>query len=186
MGLLDESGKFERGLDTDRIREGEDGWEFVLSWADETQIGQDIVLTEIDVENLIRAKAAMYAGFQCLMEGVGLTVHDLERVIIAGGFGRHINLERAITIGLFPELDLGKYTFIGNSSLTGARLACLSNALRHEVGRIESMMTNFELSEVPAYYDYYVAAQFLPHTSKELFPEVTGRVAQTRQLIRSR
>jgi uncharacterized 2Fe-2S/4Fe-4S cluster protein (DUF4445 family) len=185
MGVINEIGKFEQNLDTNRVREGDDGWEFVLSWAEETQIDQDIVLTEIDIENLIRAKAAMYAGFQCLMEGVGLTVHELERVIIAGGFGKYINLEKAVTIGLFPEMDLDKFSFIGNSSLTGSRLACLSKALRRDVGRIESMMTNFELSEVSSYMDYYVAAQFLPHTNQEFFPEVVGRVAQTRGLVRA-
>ena len=183
MGVIDERGKFDQSLSTDRVRAGESGWEYVLSWADENQVGRDIVLTEVDIDNLIRAKAAMYAGYQCLLEGVGLSMEDIDRVIIAGGFGKYINLEKAITIGLLPEVDLDKVTFIGNGSLIGARLICLSNELRLDVMDIVAKMTSFELSEVPSYMDYYVAAQFLPHTSRELFPLVTERVSQTRQLV---
>ena len=185
MGLINERGKFERNLPTDRIREGDDGWEFVLSWAPENQVGRDIVITEIDIDNLIRAKAAMYAGYQVLLESVGLEIENLDRVIIAGGFGRYINLEKSITIGLLPELDLDKFTFIGNGSLHGARLACLSNTLRGDVSRMESMMTNFELSETPSYMDYYISCQFLPHTNRELFPGVIKRITETRELIKT-
>lgn len=184
MGVINEQGKYERNLPTDRIREGEDGWEYVLSWAAENEIGRDIALTEIDIDNLMRAKAAMYAGYQTLLEGVGLEMGSIERVIIAGGFGRYINLEKSITVGLLPELDLDKFSFIGNGSLAGARLACLSNDLRYEVRDIENKMTNFELSEVPTYMDYYVACQFLPHTKREFFPEVLDRVTQTRRLVK--
>ena len=184
MGVIDERGKYERTLDHPRIREGEDGWEYVLSWADENQVGRDIVLTEVDIDNLIRAKAAMYAGYQTLLESVGLTIHELDRVIIAGGFGRYINLEKAIMVGLLPEMDLDKFTFIGNGSLIGARLALLSNSLRYDVGGMESMITNFELSEVPQYMDYYVGCQFLPHTKQEFFPQTLERVAQTRKLAK--
>ncbi|MBU2550163.1 MAG: DUF4445 domain-containing protein [Proteobacteria bacterium] len=183
MGVIDETGRFERNLATDRVREGEDGWEYVLSRAEETQIGRDIVLTEVDIDNLMRAKAAMYAGYQTLLEGVGLNMKSLERVVIAGGFGRHINLEKSVMIGLLPELPLEKFIYVGNASLIGARLASLSNTLRRECMDILAKMTGFELSEVPAYMDYYVASQFLPHTRRECFPGVLERVGQTRRLI---
>lgn len=186
MGVIDERGKFERDLKTDRIREGEDGWEYVLSWADETQVGRDIVLTEVDIDNFMRAKAAMYAGYQTLLEGVGLTIQNLDRVIIAGGFGRYVNLEKAIMIGLLPELPLERFTFIGNGSLIGSRLASLSNYLRYEVMDILAKMTNFELSEVPNYMEYYVSCQFLPHTKREYFPGVLQRIQQNRQLVQLR
>ena len=182
MGIIDERGKFERNFSTPRIREGEDGWEYVLSWADENQVGRDIVITEVDIDNLIRAKAAMYAGYITLLEGVGLSIENLDRVIIAGGFGRFINLEKSITIGLLPEMDLDKFTFIGNGSLIGARLACLSNSLRFDVGKMENRMTNFELSEVPSYMDSYISSQFLPHTKREYFHDTIERVSQFRQL----
>jgi len=184
MGVLEANGKYARDLDTDRIRSGDDGYEYVLSWADETEIGQDIVLTEVDIDNLIRAKGAMYAGYLTLLEEVGLTINDLERVIIAGGFGRYINLEKAIMIGLLPEMELDKFTFIGNGSLLGAKLNSLSNHLRYEVKDVVAKITNFELSEVSNYMGQYVAAQFLPHTNRDYFPEAMARVDETRGLLR--
>jgi uncharacterized 2Fe-2S/4Fe-4S cluster protein (DUF4445 family) len=182
---LEANGKYNRDLDTNRVRSaGDDGYEYVLSWADETEIDQDIVLTEVDIDNFIRAKGAMYAGYMTLLEEVGLTISDLERVIIAGGFGRYINLEKAIITGLLPEMDLDKFTFIGNGSLLGAKLNSLSNHLRQEVKEIVSKITNFELSEVPTYMGQYVAAQFLPHTDQDSFANVMARVAETRGLVR--
>lgn len=112
-----------------------------------------------------------------------MSLEDLDRVIIAGGFGRYINLEKAITIGLLPELPLEKFTFVGNGSLLGARMISLSNPMRADVGDIVSKMTNFELSEVPTYMDYYMGSLFLPHTEQRYFPQVTGRVSQMHQLL---
>jgi len=182
-GLINERGKFNPDLKTDRLREGESGLEYVLVWAEDTQIGRDIYLTEVDIDNLLRAKGAMFAGYVTLLEGVGLSMEDLDRVIIAGGFGRYVNLEKAITIGLFPELPLNKFTFVGNGSLLGARMISLSNPMRADVGDIVSKMTNFELSEVPTYMDYYMGSLFLPHTEQRYFPEVTGRVSKMHQLL---
>ena len=182
-GIINERGKFNPDLETDRLREGESGLEYVLVWADDTRIGRDIYLTEVDIDNLLRAKGAMFAGYLTLLEGVGLSLEDLDRVIIAGGFGRYINLEKAITIGLLPELPLEKFTFVGNGSLLGARMISLSNPMRADVGDIVSKMTNFELSEVPTYMDYYMGSLFLPHTEQRYFPQVTGRVSQMHQLL---
>lgn len=185
MGVLEANGRYNRNLSTKRLREGEDGYEYVLSWAEETEIGRDIVLTEVDVDNFIRAKGAMYAGYLTLLEAVGLSIQDLERVIIAGGFGRFVHLEKAIMIGLLPEMDLDRFTFIGNGSLLGAKLNCLSNNLRQDVTQVVNQITNFELSEVPSYMGHYVAAQFLPHTTREYFPGVMARLAETRRLLES-
>ncbi len=102
--MISQNGKFQTDLPTKRVREGSDGYEYVLAWAPETQIGKDIVITEVDIDNLMRAKAAMYAGCQTLVKSVGMTCHDIEQVIIAGAFGSNINIEKAITIGLLPDL----------------------------------------------------------------------------------
>ena len=72
--------------------------------ASESGINQDIVLTEVDLDNILRAKAAMFSGYTCLLDKIGLKVEDLDRVIIAGAFGSFINLEHAITIGLLPDI----------------------------------------------------------------------------------
>ena len=182
--LIDERGRFKLEHKSDRLRQGEDGPEYVLAWADNTQIGRDITLTEPDVDNLLRAKGAMYAAYMTLLEGVGMTIHDLERVILAGGFGQSINIERAQIIGLLPELDIERFTFVGNGSLLGCRLVALSNPLRSEVGEIVDKMTNFELSVAPGYMDNYTASLFLPHTNCSNFPLVCSRLEAAKAAVR--
>ncbi len=139
----------------------------------------------MDIDNLLRAKGAMYAAYMTLLEGVGLTIQDLERVILAGGFGQSINLERAIMIGLLPELPLERFTFVGNGSLLGARLVAMSNQLRTEVGEIVDKMTNFELSVAPGYMGNYTGSQFFPHTeAKQLFPRTWEHIRQARLALK--
>jgi uncharacterized 2Fe-2S/4Fe-4S cluster protein (DUF4445 family) len=177
MGVIDNSGKYNRDLDTPRIRKRNDVWEYVLAWEEtESGVERDVVLTEIDIENLIRAKGAIYSGCQTLLEEVGLTLADLDQVYLAGGFGSYVDLAKAMTIGLLPEMDPGKITFIGNGSLMGARMSALTNQVRRHVTEVTQKMTNFELSETPSYMDHYVSALFLPHTNMELFPQLKARL----------
>ncbi|QJA06626.1 DUF4445 domain-containing protein [Thermosulfurimonas marina] len=175
-GLIDRSGKFRRDLDHPRVREGRDGWEYVLVWAEDSATGEDIVFTEADIDNLIRAKGAMFAGYQTLLESVGLSVEAVERVILAGNFGSYLDLEQAITIGLLPDLPRDRFFFVGNSSLLGARLMALSRQMREKAAEVARMMTHFELSAHPGYMDYYMSALFLPHTNIELFPSVKEKL----------
>lgn len=182
MGVIDNLGKFNRDLKTPRIRQEDGIYEYVLAWADETQIGRDIALTEPDVDNLIRAKGAMYSGCQTLLESVGLTMNDLDHIILAGGFGSYIDLDKAMVIGLLPEIDPDKVTFVGNGSLMGAKMSCLTNSIRKDVVKVTMMMTNFELSETPSYMDNYVAALFLPHTDMNLFPKLSERLKARQEL----
>lgn len=168
-GLIEQNGKFRRDLPTKRLREGGSGWEYVISYAGETQIMRDIVITEPDMDNLIRAKAAMYGGCKVLLEGAGMTFGNLDRVIVAGGFGHYISLEKAQAIGLLPELPFDRFLFIGNGSLLGARLVSLSRGFMNEAERVAAMMTNIELSNNKNFMDEYVAAMFLPHTNESEF-----------------
>ncbi len=177
-GVIGQNGKFNRDLPTKRIRQGTDGYEYVLSWAPETQIGKDIVITEVDIDNLMRAKAAMYAGCQTLTKSVGISCSGLEQVIIAGAFGSNINIEKAITIGLLPDLPVDRFLFIGNGSLLGARLTSFSTDLLDDARRVAQMMTNLELSENVDFMHNYVAALFLPHTNAKEFPTVSKRLAK--------
>ncbi len=174
-GVLDQRGRFIRNREHPRLREGRSGMEYVIVWAEESGIEQDIVLTEVDVDNFIRAKGAIYAGIQTLLTEVGLTVTDLEQVILAGGFGSYIDLDSAVTVGLLPEMEIGKMMYVGNGSLMGCRMSELSNHIRRDVVAAIQRMTGFELSEVPAYRDQYVASLFLPHTDTTLFPETERR-----------
>ena len=177
-GVIGANGKFNTDLPTRRVRQGGDGYEYVLSWAPETQIGKDIVITEVDIDNLIRAKAALYAGYQTLIKSVGLTLADLEQVIIAGAFGSHVNIENSVTIGLFPDIPRDRFVFIGNGSLLGARLASFSTDLMDDARRVARMMTNFELSENVDFMNNYVAALFLPHTDATKFPTVSKKLTK--------
>ena len=185
MGILDNQGKFNRDLKTERIRETDGVWEYVVAWEKDTQIDRDIVMTEIDIENLIRAKGAIYSGYQTLLDEVGMDVQMLEHIILAGGFGSYVDLEKAMTIGLLPEMDPGRITFIGNSSLMGARMSALSNHIRMDVGEVTKKMTNFELSETASYMDHYVAALFLPHTDMNKFPKLKSRLEERRSIEKS-
>ncbi len=176
-GVIDQSGKYRRDLKHPRIREGRDGYEYVLVWGKDSATGEDIVFTEADIDNLIRAKGAMFAGYQTLLESVGLEINMVERVILAGNFGSFLDLEQAITIGLLPDLPRERFYFIGNASLLGARLAAFSAEAVKEMERVANMMTHFELSAHPGYMDYYVSALFLPHTNIDLFPTVKELLA---------
>ncbi|MGB6012274.1 MAG: ASKHA domain-containing protein, partial [Desulfobacterales bacterium] len=117
LGVIDNRGKFNRDLDTPRIRETEGIFEYVLAWKDETEIGRDVALTEPDLDNLIRAKGALYSGCITLLEEVGLSMKDIDRIYLAGGFGSYVDLEKAMVIGLLPEIDPDRIRFIGNGSL---------------------------------------------------------------------
>ncbi len=148
----------------------------MLAWADQTASGEDLTVSEVDIENLMRAKAAMFAGYLTLIDSVGLKLQDMEQVILAGAFGSFINMENAIAIGLMPDLPRERFQFVGNASLLGATLLAFSRDLLEEERRVADMMTNFELSETPGFMDQYIAALFLPHTQEELFPTVTERL----------
>ena len=175
MGVIDNRGKFNRDLDTPRIRNNNGIIEYVLAWKEETQIGRDISLSEPDLDNFIRAKGAIFSGCMTLLEEVGLGILDIEMIYLSGGFGSYVDLEKAMVIGLLPEIDPGKVKFIGNGSLMGAKMSSLTNRIRKDVVDVTKRMTNFELSETPSYMDNYVAALFLPHTNMNLFPKLKAR-----------
>ena len=172
VGLIDKAGKFRKDIKHLRIREGEDGWEYVIVWKENSGTGRDIVFTEADIENIIRAKGAMFAGCQILLESIGLTFEDIERIYLAGTFGNYIDLEEAITIGLLPDLPRERFFFLGNTSLEGAKLALLYKDTLLKMEKVVNMMINIELSVYPKYMEYYVGTLFLPHTNENLFPSV--------------
>ena len=184
MGIIDHQGKFNRDLDTPRIREVEGIWEYVLAWKDETQIDRDIIISEIDIENFIRAKAAIYSACMTLLTEVGMGIQDIEHIILAGGFGSYVDLAKAMTIGLLPEIDPDRVIFVGNGSLMGAKMSALTNRIRRDVVEVTRKMTNFELSETTSYMDNYVAALFLPHTDLNQFPELKRRLEMRNAMMK--
>lgn len=181
LGVLDNRGKFNRNLDTDRIREKDDVYEYVLAWADVSGTDRDIVINEIDIDNLLRAKGAIYSGCLTLLAEVGLSIENIDRIILAGGFGSYVDLEKSMTIGLLPEIDAEKVIFVGNGSLMGARMSALTNRIRRDVTRTIKRITNFELSETQSFMDNYIAALFLPHTELNHFPKLKSRLDERRK-----
>jgi uncharacterized 2Fe-2S/4Fe-4S cluster protein (DUF4445 family) len=181
--VIDRNGKFERDISSDRIRKGQFGHEYVLAWAEDSGTSDDIVINEVDIENLIRAKGALFAGCLTLLENLNFSFDDLDRVIIAGAFGRYINLEKGKQIGLFPDIRAEKFHFVGNGSLLGSRLVCLSRGMFSEVERIAKMMTNVELSGNQSFMDKYMGALFLPHTDSRFFPHVSEALEANYQMI---
>ena len=172
-GIIDRRGKFIHSKQHKRIRMGTDGWEYVIAWSHDTMIGEDIVITEIDLDNLIRAKGAMFAGYQTLLESVGIGFADLDRIILAGNFGAHIDLERAIAIGLLPDIDRDRFHYLGNASMLGCQISLTDHSRFRERTEVRQIMTNLELSDNQNFMNYYMAALFLPHTDNRLFPSLS-------------
>ncbi|MGD8732263.1 MAG: ASKHA domain-containing protein, partial [Anaerolineales bacterium] len=171
-GVIDRGGNVKLDLNTARVRQGEHGPEYVLAWGNETKHGRDIVLTKVDVDNLLRAKAAIYAGYKVLADSVGVDLSDVQQVLIGGAFGKYINVENAIKIGLLPDLPWDRFHFLGNTSVQGAYMALLSTEARALVRSAAERMTYVELSADNTFYDAFTAALFLPHTEINRFPSV--------------
>jgi uncharacterized 2Fe-2S/4Fe-4S cluster protein (DUF4445 family) len=171
-GVIDKSGKVNISLNTPRVRQGDHGSEFVVVWGSDTESGEDIVVTNVDIDNLLRAKAAIYAGFTVLADGVGFSMEMIERVLIGGSFGKYINVEKAVQIGLLPDMPWENFDFLGNTSVKGAYLALIDHNLRQKVTEIAAKMTYVELSADNKFYDAFMSALFLPHTDMSLFPSV--------------
>lgn len=143
---------------------------YVLAFSNESDTGREIAITEVDIECFIRAKGAIFSAIHIMLSSLDMDVSVLEHIYVAGGIGSGINMENAVRIGMFPDVDRALFQYIGNSSLAGAYALVLSNAAEEKVHELASNMTYLELSTEPKYMEEFVAACFLPHTNKELFP----------------
>jgi uncharacterized 2Fe-2S/4Fe-4S cluster protein (DUF4445 family) len=171
-GLVDKGGNLNSNLPTPRVREREHGLEYVVAWADETQQGKDIVITRVDIDNLLRTKGAIYAGYSVLADSVGVPMDLIEQMLIGGSFGKYINVEKAVQIGLLPDLPWDRFQFLGNTSVRGAYYALLDRNVRDRINDIASRMTYIELSADNSFYEAFMSALFLPHTDLSRFPSV--------------
>lgn len=172
-GIIDRRGKIQKDIDNLRVRfdENEIG-EYVLAFKEEYNLENDIIVNEVDIDNFIRAKGAIYSGASVLLESLGMDFSVLDKVYIAGGIGNSLNIENAITIGLLPDVSRDKFQYIGNSSLVGSYLALISKDAKNKLEEIASQITYVELSVYPGYMDAFVSACFLPHTNIEEFPSI--------------
>ncbi len=178
-GLLDKAGNVNLNAATPRVREGTHGGEYVIAWAPETSAGEDLVITRVDIDNLLRAKAAIYAGFTVLADVVGVPLEAADKVLIGGSFGKYINVEKAVQIGLLPDLDWSRFEFLGNTSVKGAYYALLSWRQREHLTEIARRMTYVELSADNSFYEAFTSAMFLPHTDLSKFPSVEAALTKT-------
>ncbi len=176
-GIVDQSGKFVQ-LDHPRVRTLNDVPEFIVVPEDATETGEAVTVTEDDISTLIKSKGAILAAMKVMLQDLGLSFSDLEKIYVAGGFGAHLNVEKAIFIGLLPDIPKERVDFIGNSSLAGARTCLLSTEAFQRAEAIARQMTYFELSVHPDFMDEFVASLFLPHTQMELFPSVAKALSQ--------
>jgi uncharacterized 2Fe-2S/4Fe-4S cluster protein (DUF4445 family) len=179
-GIIDRAGNIRGAEASERIRQGNEGMEYVLVFADESGTEQDIVITEGDIKNLLRAKGAIFAGIRTMLQQVQLDISVIDRVYIAGGFGNYINITDAVNIGLLPDLPAEKYEYVGNSSLQGAMIVLLDQDAIEEAENLSDQMTYLELSIGNTFMDEFVSATFIPHTDMSLFPSVSKRLEQER------
>ncbi len=162
-GLLSREGQ--------RVKRDDHGMgRYVLAFANESETGREISINEVDIDNFIRAKGAIFSAIDTLLKSVDMPVEAIDRVYVAGGIGSGINMKNAVNIGMLPDVELEKYSYIGNSSLTGAYAMVLGDAADEKCHEIMTNMTYLELSTYPGYMDSFVAACFLPHTDSSLFP----------------
>lgn len=177
-GWIDSSGKLERTRTSPFIRMNGRRASYLVAGEEDSKAGKPIVLTETDIENLMRAKAAIYSAASLLLRQTDLSFGDLARFYVAGGFGRFLNLENAVSIGLLPDIPAERFCYVGNASLSGTRLCLLSGESRKNRAELSARMTYIDLSSFPGYMDQYTAALFFPHTELHHFPTVIGKMGR--------
>ena len=167
-GIINPKGKF--------IREEEESvmintvWEVMIAFEEEAGSSKDVEITEVDIDNFIRAKGAIFSAIRTMLSSLDFDVSMIDDVYVAGGIGSGINMRNAVRIGMLPDIPLKKFHYIGNSSLSGAYLMLLSTPAEKKTYELAANMTYMELSTVPTYMDEFVGACFIPHTDSSLFP----------------
>jgi len=175
-GVIDRKARIQ-ALPTDRVRRTDEGLEFVVERQDRLGKGamDDLVVNDADLQNVLRTKAAIFGAATVLLKKMDEDLDDLDSLVIAGGFGNHLDIDRAVSIGMFPDIPREKYRFIGNGALEGARLALLSEDMRTDMVEIFEEMTYIELSVDSDFYDEFSSSLFIPHTNLEKFPSFRER-----------
>ncbi len=170
-GIIDRTGRFKTNGDA-RLTEGDEGMQFQLVPEDNDH--QEIVITQADIDNLVRSKAGVFAAIRVLMNSTQTKVEDIDAIYIAGGFGNFMNIQQAVTIGMLPDVDVEKIRFVGNTSIAGAKTVLMSQKALETAEAIANSMTYFDLMSHSGYMDEFVRASFLPHTDLSLFPSVAS------------
>jgi uncharacterized 2Fe-2S/4Fe-4S cluster protein (DUF4445 family) len=168
-GIIDRTGRFKTNGQP-RLTEGDEGRQFQLVPAGNNH--QEIVITQADIDNLVRSKAGVFAAIRVLMESTQTKPEDLDAIYLAGGFGNFLNVRQAVTVGMLPDVPVEKIQFVGNTSIAGAKTVLLSRNALEAAENIAKSMTYFDLMSHSGYMDEFIKASFLPHTDLSLFPSV--------------
>jgi uncharacterized 2Fe-2S/4Fe-4S cluster protein (DUF4445 family) len=166
-GIIDQRGKLDRSGRYAPVTVVGKTARYIMTPPSEDSVG--VYLTEHDIDNFIRAKAAIFSACVTLLKSVDMSFGAIDKFYIAGGFGRYIDIDDAQTLGLLPCLDCGRFLYIGNSSLAGAFMSLVSERHREKVSELANKITYVDLSSEAGYMDEYVAAMFLPHTDMSMF-----------------
>ena len=175
-GIIDRTGRFNPNGQP-RLTEGDEGWQFQITPAGNEH--QEIVITQADIDNLVRSKAGVFAAIRVLMESTQTKLEDLDAIYLAGGFGNFLNVRQAVTIGMLPDVPLEKIQFVGNTSIAGAKTVMLSRKALKAAEKIAKSMTYFDLMSHQGYMEEFTRANFLPHTDLSLFPSVSALKRET-------
>ena len=168
-GIINAKGLFTR--EGDRVKRDQHGMgRYVIAFPEESETGREVSINEVDIDNFIRAKGAIFSAIDTLLQSVDMTVEMIDKVYVAGGIGSGINMKNAVNIGMLPDVELEKFQYIGNSSLSGAYAMVVSDQAVEKCAEVGANMTYLELSTYPGYMDSFVAACFIPHTDSRLFP----------------
>ncbi len=168
--IIDRIGKINLDRQNHRLRVNKGNKEYVLVRAGEKGADKNITISEVDIDNLMRTKAAVYSGQKFLLESLNLSFEKIEQIFIAGSFGNYLDIKNGIAIGLLPDLPIEKFKFVGNGSLSGAQLTLLFHNFRVESSSLAGKITYLDLGSSAKFMDEYTAALFLPHTDLSLFP----------------
>ena len=171
-GVIDRRGKFEKSIENRHLKYVDDEFRYIVSYGKNNASGEDIFISEVDLENLVRAKSAVYAGIKTLLEEVDLKIEDIDKIYIAGGLGKNINIKSAIIIGMLPDINTTKYHFLGNTSIIGSYLSLLSEDRFNMSEKIADSITYIDLSINMKFMERYIAGIFLPNTELKDFPTV--------------
>jgi len=171
-GILGRNARFQATCAAKRLVRKDGSCEFIVVPREQSAVDDDIVITQADVSNLIRSKAAIYAAISILVKSVGVKTADIRHIFLAGGFGNYLDVRNAITLGMLPDVPPERIHFVGNTAVAGARAALLSEEALKRIENVARMMTYIDLMANPKYMDEFVSANFIPHTDVEKFPSV--------------
>ncbi len=170
--IIDIRGKFVPSNCRGRLKEIDGIFHLIVVPVEQSATGKDLTISQLDLDSLIRSKAAMFTILETITNTVGIGLSELSTFYVAGTFGSFINPRSAISIGMLPDLPLETYKSLGNSSLGGAALVLTRPACLDDIDKIRDRITYMELNVNQDFMNRFSAAKFIPHTDTARFPSV--------------